>query len=93
VSLSVFVLVDAILLVGNHTISEYLRIVRINKEKPFCFVEAFDEEDNKIEFFHHLGDNPLGLKEDDEIRFVVAETPRGVQATQVSKVNQDKQAA
>ena len=68
-------------------------VVRINQEKPFCFVEAFDDENNKIEFFHYLGDNPLGLKEDDEIRFVAAETPRGVQATQVSKANQDKQAA
>jgi hypothetical protein len=40
VSTSAFVLVDAVLLIGNHTISEYLRVtLRLNKHGHFFIVK------------------------------------------------------
>jgi class 3 adenylate cyclase/cold shock CspA family protein len=68
-------------------------VVRPNSEKPFCFIATFDRDDNKIEFFHYLGDNPLALKEDEEVRFVVTTSPKGLRATRVTRTQSDDQAA
>jgi class 3 adenylate cyclase/cold shock CspA family protein len=69
-------------------------VARIAPTGRFCFIETFDDSQNKQDFFHFLGDsNPGGLEVDDEVRFTVLETARGLQATRVAKIQETPQAA
>jgi class 3 adenylate cyclase len=63
-------------------------VARIAPTGRFCFIETFDDSEIKQEFFYYLGDNPEGLTVDDEVRFAVLETAKGLQATRVSKIKE-----
>jgi class 3 adenylate cyclase/cold shock CspA family protein len=69
-------------------------VARIHSTGRFCFIETFDDSQNKQDFFYFLGEgNPEGLKVDDEVRFTVQETAKGLRATRVSKVQEAAEAA